>query len=676
MGRLSARVRSSLSAWKAIGAPLTVRRWIRDGYRFPIVKRVLPFHRARPPQPCHARPLAEMIQQLRDQGTVLETSQVDFVSHSRLEPKKDGTFRLIVDLRHINSHLKEASCRYETAGALANLLEKEDWMFSLDLKSGYYHVPIHPTSRRFATIQEGGKTYQFTELMFGLKPACLVFTKFMRPVVAHLRSRGLRVHPYLDDFLIAHESKEVLMRERDYVEQLFESLGLTRNKAKGHWDLTQRLEHLGYTVDTVQGFFGVPPKKLETIQALAASLLAYQETHRGWVSKDRLAALAGRLMSLRLAIPYVRTLVHEMYLSMSSIEGWNCDVQLTSPQVIADLRRISTLRLEDCHLPWQIPPHTMSATTDASSTGWGFTLGNLEIHGVFQPAHAGQIIAIKEFLAVLYGLQRFATALTGNVLRLFVDNTVVLNVIRKGASTSPEIMAIWRRVLAICREFSILLVPEYIQSKMNTRADALSRLIPHSEWSLSPSRFRWIERRFGLRTVDRFATVGNKKCRQFNCLTYHPLSLGDAFACPWAGERNYVCPPFALVQRVLTKLRREGAEAVVVVPYFPAATWWPLIVRLACCVTILSARQTEAAVVCTLAGVTPEPRRNRRWRLAIAYLPGDSLMVPSWPHYCGTRPGPQRESVMSRSGAAMRELVSAPRDCPLSPCLSSRSDDT
>jgi hypothetical protein len=132
-GILSSRVTEKQTVWRRIGEPLVVRRWIREGYRFPVVKRIKPFDGSRKPKWEHQSPLREMIGELLVQGTLAPTNIVDFVSHCRLEPKKEkGTYRLIVNLRNVNEHLRTSRCYYESTLVLIQMLEQDDWMFSLD----------------------------------------------------------------------------------------------------------------------------------------------------------------------------------------------------------------------------------------------------------------------------------------------------------------------------------------------------------------------------------------------------------------------------------------------------------------------------------------------------------------------------------------------------------------
>ena len=52
------------------------------------------------------------------------------------------------------------------------------------------------------------QVYQFTCLPFGLATSPREFTKLLRPVVALLRQQGVKLHVYLDDWLIRADNPE------------------------------------------------------------------------------------------------------------------------------------------------------------------------------------------------------------------------------------------------------------------------------------------------------------------------------------------------------------------------------------------------------------------------------------------------------------------------------------
>jgi hypothetical protein len=63
-------------------------------------------------------------------------------------------------------------------------------MATWDLKSGYYHVPIHSRFRKHFGFKIGGVTFYFKVLCFGFAQACYVFTKNMQEPMIELRRGG------------------------------------------------------------------------------------------------------------------------------------------------------------------------------------------------------------------------------------------------------------------------------------------------------------------------------------------------------------------------------------------------------------------------------------------------------------------------------------------------------
>ena len=72
----------------------------------------------------------------------------------------------------------------------------------LDIREAYLHVPMHQAVRKYLQFVVNKQVYQFTCLPFGLATSPREFTKLLQPVVALLRQRGVKLHVYLDDWLI------------------------------------------------------------------------------------------------------------------------------------------------------------------------------------------------------------------------------------------------------------------------------------------------------------------------------------------------------------------------------------------------------------------------------------------------------------------------------------------
>ena len=139
-----------------------------------------------------------------------------------------------------------------------------------------------------------------------------------------------------------------------------------------------------------------------------------------------------------------------------------------------------------------------------------------------------------------------------------------------------------RKLFQVCGLHGITLRPQYIQSELNVLAVHLSRLRKDDDWRLNPKIFRHATHRWGMPTVDRFATSNNAQCPRFYSRWADPGAEGrDAFSHSWLGELNWLNPPWGTISRVLHKLDMEGAAAILVVPYWTSQHWWPQLAQMA-----------------------------------------------------------------------------------------------
>ena len=104
-------------------------------------------------------------------------------------------------MKYVNMHLSKRVFKFEGLSDLPDMAEKGDWSDAYDLTFGYYHVSLHPDSRRFVGFHWKGVYYQYICLPFGLSTAPWVFLKVIRELVMYWRTKGINILPYLDDFL-------------------------------------------------------------------------------------------------------------------------------------------------------------------------------------------------------------------------------------------------------------------------------------------------------------------------------------------------------------------------------------------------------------------------------------------------------------------------------------------
>ena len=111
-------------------------------------------------------------------------------------------------------------------------LQKGELITSLDFSDAYFHIPISPRSRKYLRFHFNGQTYQFTVLPFGLSTVPLEFTKVVKEVKLMAQSQGIRIHQYLDDWLVRAPCQAMCQRHTRILLDLCRKLGWVVNMSK------------------------------------------------------------------------------------------------------------------------------------------------------------------------------------------------------------------------------------------------------------------------------------------------------------------------------------------------------------------------------------------------------------------------------------------------------------
>ena len=91
-------------------------------------------------------------------------------------------------------------------------LQQGEWVTSIDFKDAYFHIPIQEQSRKYLRFHVKGRTYQFKALPFGLSTAPLEFTVVAKEVKLMAIHKGIRLHQYLDDWLVRARSHQICLQ--------------------------------------------------------------------------------------------------------------------------------------------------------------------------------------------------------------------------------------------------------------------------------------------------------------------------------------------------------------------------------------------------------------------------------------------------------------------------------
>ena len=127
----------------------------------------------------------------------------------------------------------------ETPETIRTSLQQGEWITSIDFKDAYFHIPIQEQSRKYLRFYVQGQTYQFKALPFGLSTAPLEFTVVVKEVKLMAIHKGIRIHQYLDDWLVRAESYQICLQHTQELVQICQNLGWIVNLEKSELEPKQ-----------------------------------------------------------------------------------------------------------------------------------------------------------------------------------------------------------------------------------------------------------------------------------------------------------------------------------------------------------------------------------------------------------------------------------------------------
>jgi hypothetical protein len=132
----------------------------------------------------------------------------------RLVPKSNRDYWLVMDMRGVNQFMKPIHFKMENTPTLKQLLMKNNFAISYDLKKTYNHIPIHPTMQDLLKIQYQGRLYKYQRMPFCLNNTPRVlFTQIMKKAIHAIRKIWkVRCVIYLDNLLVLHQDPHRLIK--------------------------------------------------------------------------------------------------------------------------------------------------------------------------------------------------------------------------------------------------------------------------------------------------------------------------------------------------------------------------------------------------------------------------------------------------------------------------------
>ena len=515
---------------------------------------------------------------------IVESEEGEFISTIFLLPKKNGSFRMILNLKEFNEHVEYYHFKMETFEKALKMISGGSFLASIDIKDAYYCVAVHEDYRKYLRFLWRGQLLQFTCVPNGLSCAPRKYTKMMKPVYALLRTKGHSISGFIDDSLIVADSETELQQSVDDTLSIFESLGLVINREKSVLSPNTRLKYLGYEIDTIKMLVTLPQDKVSTVVHQVHELL-----HTNKDTIRNVAKVIGSLIACFPAVEYgplhYRVLEKEKINALKLNKGDYDSLMIVS----AEMQRELTWWKNNLHTQFRRivkPNPNLILTTDASLDGWGSVCETERTGGRWAEVEQQFHINYLELLGAYLAIQAYADKIQHIDKPLHVqirmDNTTAISYINNMGGKEPQLNTLACRVWNWCIENDLWVSATHIPGVENTVADYESRHFnDRGEWSLDSQVFQKIEAIFGKLEIDLFASRINTKCSKYVAWRRDPQAVFiDAFSRSWTDLYSYIFPPFSLIDRVLQKIRMEEASAVVIVPLWPTQPWFATFLNL------------------------------------------------------------------------------------------------
>jgi hypothetical protein len=341
---------------------------------------------------------------------LIEESTSPWSSPVVLVKKKDGTLRFCVDYRKLNSETRKDSYPMPRVDETLDALRGTQWFSALDLKSGFWQVPMDESSKEKTAFRIRNGLYQYKVMPMGLTNSPATFQRLMDLVLAKYKWQFCLV--YIDDIIIYSKTFEEHLEHLKCVFVAIKNAGLKCSLKKCQFAMPE-IKYLGHVISR-QGT-SPDPDKISAVKNFP--------TPKSVEEVRRFVGLAGYY---RRFIPNFSTIASPLtqLFKKDGVFLWTEDCQKAFETLREHLISSPILAFPDFSLPFKL-------VGDASLVGVGSALvqsqnGREVVIGytsrTLNKAERNYSTTERECLAIINGCRVFRPYLHGKQFQVVTDH--------------------------------------------------------------------------------------------------------------------------------------------------------------------------------------------------------------------------------------------------------------
>ncbi|KAI5152397.1 hypothetical protein ENBRE01_3053 [Enteropsectra breve] len=400
----------------------------------------------------------DLVERFEKEGFIEKNNNPDgWLNPIVLVQKSNQKWRMCLDLRKLNNITEQDNHPIPDIQYITDPLRDMKYFSKLDIKDGFFRIPLNNASRTKTTFKVGNEFYQFKVLPMGYRNAPNIFQRTMETILKEEIGKDCIV--YIDDILIFSKDLETHWNKLEKIMIKLKEYGMDINWKKADIAKTE-VDFLGYNIKNntirpnqsrVQGIIDYPsPNNLKSLRRFIG-ILAYDRRFL-----ERISAVLRPLYAL----------------TGKDIKWeWTHECEKAFLEIKEKLANATDIIIPNSNEKYILE-------TDASDTGVGAILKQKEgIVGYFSGSLSKEqkkyTITEKELLAIKWGIEKCKYYLYGRNFDVITDHKAIIYYKTKREFGNARIQR-WYEELDKY-DFN----PRYRSGEEMIIPDALSRSEPH-----------------------------------------------------------------------------------------------------------------------------------------------------------------------------------------------------